>query len=247
MTNVLRKGTALTLADQDRAAAIIQHSKLEAWLSSQPTSTLFVNASSRRHENISPSSFVCAILSYALVQAPPIITLTWFCGLHADDSEANTIAMMRSLTCQLLAASPRFEFRYSTSQYQSQLDEQPLKMLNRLFTELVQQLSSTTAVFCIVDGISYYEGRNQSDGVSSCIRKLVKLANMDEPIFKLLVTSPTRMTYVHQQRGVENETVLDIPQHVNGSKQGFNSKLISSNTEERARRLSETLVGVDNI
>jgi hypothetical protein len=247
MTDVLRKGTALTLADQDRAAAIIQHSKLEVWLSSQPSSMLFVNGSSRRHENISPLSFACAILAYALVQAPPIITLTWFCGLHAEDSKADTIAMMRSLSCQLLAAYPRFQFRYSASQYRSQLDEQPLKMLLGLFTELIQQLSSTAAVFCIIDGISYYEGRNQCDGVSACIRKLVKLANRDEPIFKLLVTSPTRMTYVHQQRGVESESILDIPQHVNGSKQGFNSKAIASNTEERARRLSETLVAINDV
>jgi hypothetical protein len=231
MEVVLRKGTAFALADQDRAAKIMQYPLFEEWLTSKRSGLVLINGSSRRHENISPTSLVCAMLVHSFSRTAPVITLYWFCGLHTNDSDGNALGMMRSLTCQLLASYPKFHFSASASEYERGLDKQNLKELWDI---------------CIVDGISYYEDRSRCDDACASIRRMARLTNMDEPIFKVLITSPTRTRYVHEEHTITAQAILDIPQHVNGAKQGFDSRAIALHTEQNARKLSEGLLELED-
>lgn len=146
--------------------------------------------------------------------------------------------MVRSLICQLLVAG---SFEHGFEQTEN-LDVNDLGDLLTLFTKLLRQLPDRMAVVCIIDGISYYEDSHLREETIKSIRKLVKLSRAEAPIFKLLVTSPTRTSYVHQDSVITKYIKsVEIPQHVNGAKQGFNHRTMVMETEQKARKLSLNL------
>ena len=240
MEDTLRQIATFPLVDQDRAAAIIKHSAVGEWLIEPKSATLLVHANSRRHEAISSTSVACAMLIHILSDRLPIITLYWFCGSHIRGPDGNALGMMRSLICQLLDISS-FAAEYNLD-HPVDFDGQDLGELLVLFKRLVWQLRPGTAVFCIIDGISYYEGSQQSIATCTSIRKIVKLMEAESPILKLLITSPTRTSHIHHEPDLSRHLVLvEIPQHVNGPKQGLNHRMTVKSTERRVRRLSESL------
>lgn len=202
--------------------------------------TLLVHANSRRHEPISPASVACAMLVHIFSntvsdEAIPFITLYWFCGSHIHGPSDNALSLIRSLVCQLLVAGP-FEHGFKQTKH---FDGQDLMNLLDMFMKLLRQLPDRTAVVCIIDGISYYEDSHLREETIKIIRRLVKLSRTEATIFKLLVTSPTRTSYIHQERAIaEHIRVVEVPQHVNGAKQGFNHRAMVMETEQKARRLS---------
>lgn len=202
--------------------------------------TLLIHANSRRHDPISPASVACAMLVHTfsttmLDSKFPCITLFWFCGSHINGPNDNAAALMRSLICQLLVTNP-FDHGFN---HIKDFDGQNLGHLLDMFTDLLRQLPSGTAVVCIIDGISFYEDSQLREDTIKTVRRLVKISRVEAPIFKLLLTSPVRTSHVHQEPAIAKHIrVVEIPQHVNGAKQGFNHRAMIMETEQRARRLS---------
>lgn len=168
------------------------------------------------------------------------ITLYWFCGSHAYGENDDALGLMRSLISQLLVAGP-FEDGFEQIE---EFDGQDLDKVIAMFKSLLRQLPTGTVVVCLIDGISYYEDSHIREDTIKTVKKLVKAAGKGTPIFKLLITSPTRTAYVHQESTVVNYVrVVEIAQHVNGSKIGFNHRAMVMETERKARRLSLNLPG----
>jgi hypothetical protein len=244
--DAIRKIFLIPLKDQDRAVAIIQDPVVEEWMVEPRFGPLLVHANSRRHEPISPASVACAMLVHIFSntrsdKAAPFLTLFWFCGSHIRGPNDESVCMVRSLICQLLVAGP---FEHSFEQTKN-LDVNDLGDLLIVFTTLLRQLPDRTAVVCIIDGISYYEDSHLREENMRSIRKLAKLSRAEAPIFKLLITSPTRTSYVHQDSVITKYIkIVEIPQHVNGAKQGFNHRTMVMETEQKARRLSLSLPNV---
>lgn len=243
--DALRQIFLLSLTDQDRAIAIIQDPMVDQWLLDPSFGALLVQANSRRHESISPASVACAMLIHICSNmfAPDtftptkvsIITLYWFCGSHVNGPDDSALGLMRSLVSQLLSAGP---FAYGFKQTRH-FDDQDLGKLLDMFMKLLRQLTKGTTVVCIIDGISFYEGEHLRDDTCKTIRKLAKLTKQDFPILKLLVTSPIRTSHIHREsRIAKHMRVVEIPQHVNGVKQGFNQRAIVMSTEQKVRKLS---------
>jgi len=201
---------------------------------------LLVHANSRRHDPISPASVACAMLVHIFSnitsdKAAPFITLYWFCGSHIRSPSDGSLSLMRSLICQLLVAGP-FEYGFEQPK---EFDGRALGHLLDIFTELLRQLPKRTAVVCIIDSISYYEDSHLREDTTKSIRRLVKLSRAETPRFKLLITSPTRTSHIHREPAIAKYIKLvEIPQHVNGAKQGFNHRAMVMETEQKARRLS---------
>ena len=247
--DALRQIFILPLIDQDRAIAIIEDPVVEEWLIDAEFGALLVNGNSRRHELISPVSVACAMIVHLFMNTitknrEPIITTYWFCGSHVNGPNDDASGLMRSLICQLLAAGP-FEHGYTQTKG---FDGQDLDKLLDMFAKLLRQLSSDAAVVCILDGISYYEDSRLRDDTCKVVRKLVKLSRAEFPIFKVLIASPTRMTHIHKEPRVEKHAeVVDIAQHVDGAKLGFNHREMFRSTEQKVRRLSKSLPAVESI
>ena len=240
--DALRQVFLVPHIDRDRVTAFIQDPTLEQWLTEAGFGALLVHGNSRRHEVVSPISMACGIIIHLFKNTitrhrMPIITIYWFCGSHTTGSNGGALGLVRSLICQLLAAGPFDQGFKQTKNFESQ----DLENLLDVFTKLLKQIPEESAVVCVLDGISFYEDSQLRDDTIEVIRKLVKLSSIEEPIFKLLVTSPIRTAYLHKEPGIEKyTTVVEIPQHVNGAKQGLNDEIFAS-TEHRVRRLSKSL------
>jgi len=229
--------TSMTLGDQDRAGAFIQHNAVQDWLLSPHFGALLVHGNGRRHDPISPTSVGCALLIYIFSEKLHFPTLYWFCGLHINGPNGSPLGMVQSLICQLLCLSCcncRFDD-------QKDLDTQNLNKLLKLLKKLLRRSSGVPPAVCIIDGISYYESRHQTGDTRKIIRKLAKLAKADPPVLMLLITSPTRTSYIYREPNkAEHVAITEVPAHFSGAKQGLNHREVVSTTEQIARKLSES-------
>lgn len=236
METVLGQITSMILGDQDRVEAVIQ--PMLDWLLNPTHEGLLIHGNGRRHDAISPTSVACALLVHVFSKELYFPTLYWFCGLHSSGPHGNPLAMLRSLICQLLCLSC---CRCSMDD-QDGLDTQGVRKLLKLFERLLRHSSGGLPVVCVLDGVSFYESRHQADNTGKIIEGLASFARFDPTTFILLLTSPLRTSHISLQPEIAQcLTVTEIPDHVNGAKQGLNSRRIMSFTEKRARRLSESL------
>ena len=231
------------LNEQDRAVAIIQHPKVEEWILEPDFGALLVNANGRRHEKISPASVTSAMIVHVLsntfsTRSSPFITLYWFCGSHTHGPNDNMVGLLRSFICQILSAGvltddlkPNLDF-----------DKNNVDDLFGRFKGILHLLPTNIAIVCIIDGISWYEDASMCDQTCKVMRKLVNLNREHAVVFKLLMTSPMRARRIPEEpRTKKHLTVVEIPQHVDGAKQGFNQSVIIKSTKQKIRELSENL------
>ncbi len=235
--------TSMALGDQDRAGAFIQHNAVQDWLLNPHFGALLVHGNGRRHDPISPTSVGCALLIHIFSKKLRFPTLYWFCGLHISGPNGSPSGLMQSLICQLLCLS----CCECSLDDQKDFDTQDLNKLLKLLKRLLRRSSGVPPVVCIIDGISYYESRHQTEDTGKIVRRLAKLAKGDPPVLMLLITSPTRTSYIYREPNIaEHVAITEVPAHVSGAKQGLNHREVVSSTEQRARKLSESL-GVGGI
>lgn len=228
----------MTLGDQDRVGALFQHQAVQDWLLNPQFGALLVHGNGRREEPISPTSATCALLIHVFSKKLLFPTLYWFCGLHTSGCTGGPIGMLRSLICQLVCLSC---CRCSTDD-QLGLDTQDLRKLLKLFRRLLRRSSGAVPVICILDGVSFYETRHQREDLCKLLGELASIANSTPPTMILLFTSPIRTTHISREtKMAQLLTVAEVPEYVNGAKQGLNSRQVLASTETRARKMSESL------
>lgn len=121
---------------------------------------------------------------------------------------------MNSLLAQLLLLYPDFEISHRDLQ---NVESGTLESVNQLFGKLVAQLPPAVFLFVVLDGISLYEDPARLDEMRMVIERLRDLATIDSgsgPVFKLLMTSPTRIR--HLLKSVKKDDVLSVPRDVPG-------------------------------
>jgi hypothetical protein len=153
-------------------------------------------------------SFLCAslIVSLGRVQESGV-SLHFFCGMHTsrDDSLTGPNGMIRSLVSQILMELIRrrildLEF-VSTRSFRDAIERHDLKTLCLTFCLLVAQLPLETPVYCIVDGITWYEDseyQTQLEYVADQLRWLVAAEKLG-PRFKVLITSSYESRCISQR------------------------------------------------
>ncbi|KAL8673282.1 MAG: hypothetical protein Q9168_002280 [Polycauliona sp. 1 TL-2023] len=229
---VLTQITSMTLGDQDRVAAIVNHRAVTNWLLDTQSAALMIQGNGRRHDAIAPTSIACALLIHVFSKKLHFPTLYWFCGLHRSRSTGNLISMLKNLMCQLLSLS----CCVCTEEDQIILDTEDFAQLLKGFMRLVRRSSSGTPVVCILDGISFYETRHQREELGNLVDALARLAKSHSSALLLLLTSPLRANYIAQRPNkTQDLMVAEIPIHVTGTKQGFGSHQLRSLEEIVAR------------
>ncbi|KAH8589240.1 hypothetical protein B0O99DRAFT_746143 [Bisporella sp. PMI_857] len=213
----LRSLNTLSRSDQDRAVWVMKSSALCSWLPSTTSSMLYINGSCPSTRTHSPITSVCAHLIYSLKSKikDKTIILHFFCGQHlspATDLNATPVRLMNSLLAQLLLQRPNFKISQ-----RDLIDTSPtsLESVQCLFKNLLLQLEEELMVFCIIDGISFYEDVTrvvEIREVMHALRELVTRKEESGPIFKVLLTSSTRIRNLPEI--VEKGEVLNVPREV---------------------------------
>lgn len=236
--NVLDQIASMTLGDQNRVGAIMEHQAVTDWLLNSRFGALLVNGNGRRQDALSSTSVACALLIHVFSKKLQFPTLYWYCGLHCSGPRGNPLGMLKNLICQLLSLPCCV---YSMDD-QNGLDTQHFGELLKLFLKLLRRSSSVAPIVCILDGISFYEGRHQRADTSYFVGKLASLAKSEPPVLLFFLTSPMTTAYITRQPEiVQNLTIAEVPYHVSGAKQGIDSRHIMSSTERRVRSMSESL------
>lgn len=100
----------------------------------------------------------------------------------------------------------------------ARLSDLNMAMLGRLFETLMKQLPEGQLLFCVVDGITYYESRLLDADLQRFISMLNNLASDTEvkAVTKVLITTPVASKCGRQV--LEREQILDIPTEINRSR-----------------------------
>lgn len=207
----------LSLPSQDRAVALITSPDLQSWVTSTSSCALLINgymAYSEHETRQSPLSYVCAKMADSVLsrtfRSPnntnnTILGVRWFCGQHtnmATDYDAHPPGMLNNLLAQLI--NQCLEDSYSPLNCDLFLQDATLKLsdLCDLFVRLFEALPGGTVLFCMLDGIPYYEDTDRQTECWEVLSTLVNLARRKgdaiNGVFKLLVTAPLRSHCVQE-------------------------------------------------
>ncbi len=85
----------MSLGDQDRVAAIIDHQAIINWLLNPRSIGLLVYGNGRRHDSIAQISVAYASLIYVISKRLQNPTLYWYCGLYTSRPQGNPLTMLK--------------------------------------------------------------------------------------------------------------------------------------------------------
>ncbi|KAK7985706.1 hypothetical protein PG988_003328 [Apiospora saccharicola] len=195
---------------QDRAGVIMPTPQFRDWL---------VNASSRElliHGNsdalpISPLTLFCALLVQNLRRLDNFCTVAFFCGCHPYEEYGGARTLITSLIAQLLQKRS-FDLSFIKHDDVYQMDLGNVRTFCYVFGQLVRQTDPDDTVFCIIDGINFYEGRTELfEDTAITIRFLLDMT-LCQTVFKILLTSPSITEDVRQ--AIRDDNYLPIPREV---------------------------------
>lgn len=218
----IAEGRASNLALQERAEYLLGGAEFKAWFTARDSRVMLVNGNSD-DERISPMSFACGLLANSLLSYSGPITLAFFCGLHTSsrDAEIGPRPLVASLICQLLKQYQAFDLSFLLPEQQAALEDYEIKILCHLFVALVQQLPSGQVLFCIIDGISFYESRDKRNDTTKIIKAIAKLVEGEEAqaVLKFLVVSPSISRW--STKSLARRVVYVLPETIEVTNQGF--------------------------
>lgn len=204
LTHVAARGrTHVSEAGRARAEQLIQTRQVRGWMSAPASSQLLVHGNYGRGDHVSGLSLFCASLAGSLAErAPRFLRVLFFCGLHVDPPAINGHsggrAMIQSFICQLLC---QYDFRGRLLLHEASQDrirQGDVDELCALYERLVRDLPSDVVLFCIIDGIMYYEREEFKEDMERVLRTVLQVSadKSNSAAVKVLIASPTKTTNV---------------------------------------------------
>ncbi|KAF5005813.1 hypothetical protein FDECE_7769 [Fusarium decemcellulare] len=209
----IAEGEATSLLRTDRFLDWIQPGRSDALLIDGAGGAIeFVD----HVERVSAKSVICASLLATLGRSQPkTIQLFFFCGLHSSEKDPlsdGPRGLMRSLLCELVKETHHRDWLHldfiNDRRYRDGLQNQSLGFMCDAFYRILQRLQMQDAldlsVYCVVDGIGQYEQQRWYDDLVIVIKMFLRILNDTQlkPVFKLLLTGPQRVRYVHDLLGL---------------------------------------------
>jgi hypothetical protein len=223
ISKAITHGQAANSNFQERAQIFMTNSRLKTWLTSPESSVLLVNGNGVR-EKLSPLTLACGMLARSLQSFDGGISLFYFCGMHSEagDDEEVVQTMLAHLVDQLLNSFPTFDLEFvKITQRLKDIKTHDLNALCYVFDGLVRQLSDDQIVFCLIDGITFYEYGKRSKSTRQVISMIVSLADECNAVFKLLITSSTKSISIDSL--IPKQDILNLkPGSTRLSDQGLN-------------------------
>lgn len=245
----LAKGRLLNLKDQDRIKWITNSSILKEWLSYPRSKTLLINGNSEGNEVFSSTTFLNAKFCDALRCIEPIITLNFFfCSLHTTPIEGydnDPIGLLRSLIEQLVSHNFAWDLTFLNQRNLNELKAADLDSLYRVFRKLLLQLPRITLLYCMIDGITYYERFEHHSNFEVVIERLLDIIDdCEKLVIKLLLTCHGRSTCIKDF--IQDNDILTVPYTVDGDRQGFSDYGWDGEMGKNLEDLKDNATGSDS-
>ncbi|KAL8817797.1 MAG: hypothetical protein Q9223_003442 [Gallowayella weberi] len=212
LEDVLREGQQFPPRQQTQASLFMDSQKLQSWLTSPYSSALLAHGSSG-DDKVSALSFVASLLVQSLQSSEDAAVLYSFCGLHTDayrDSLANAPGMIQGIIAQLLRMEQHnFDLEFIDRRFIQLLESGNLEALSNLLEGLTQQLSPTTTLFFIIDGISFYETKDRLEDTCYSMSRLLGMVENAKFVMKILVSSPGASAHV--SKGFHHSQIYWLP------------------------------------
>lgn len=113
------------------------------------------------------------------------------------------------------------------------LRDHEIGTLCSLFKNLLRELPDGQLVFCMVDGVSYYEYGHRNDDTCKVLAMLAALTDDDKlnAIVKFMISSPKTSRYVSKL--VDPENIYTLPETIEHKNQGFNSSAFGKKAKKQ--------------
>lgn len=231
----LKYGQAMNPRQQQSAAWLMQEPVFQQWFKANGSQILVVEGMEVEMGPTSSLSYLCAMLQQNLESLQIAVPLSFFCGWHASpgDNLEGASGIMRSLIYQVLGQGWNFDCSFINLAFLDQVRNFDISYLCLLFRNLLTSVTSIT-IFCLIDGISWYDTSRRSGDVSTMMTYLRDLAEetnqADSGIdFKLLITSPKACPSA--STWFSYETRLVIPDETGGNGEAFNELTVAAQTQ----------------
>ncbi|KAI1119105.1 hypothetical protein F5Y14DRAFT_460402 [Nemania sp. NC0429] len=211
---------------QDRTEQIMRSPELRAWLIEPNSKELLIHGHSEPLP-VSPLSFFCTILMKNLRSVERFKSVAFFCGCHPHDEYGGARTLIMSLLSQLLQQSS-FDLSFIDHEIAYRMGGGDTRTFCYVFGQLVKQVKKTETVFCVIDGVNFYE-RNDEQDTADVLRFLLDLANESAPIYKILLTSPSTTEDVRQ--AIRDEDYLALPEQA-ANTLGFSKERVERQWQE---------------
>ncbi|KAI3394230.1 hypothetical protein diail_3005 [Diaporthe ilicicola] len=197
----------LTSGQRNRSGQIMKSTKFSEWLVKPTSQELLIHGNSEPNP-VSPISFFCGMLVQSLRGVKRFHTLSFFCGRHPEEDYGGGRTMIMSLLAQLLQQQ-HFDLGFIGDEDMYHMGGGNVEAFCFVFEELIRQIDVVNTVFCVIDGINFYErGEEMLEEMAYVMRFLLDLTK-DRTVFKILITSPSTTEDVRQ--AVHDSNYISLP------------------------------------
>ena len=211
-----------------RTASLMQNVQFESLFKAGHSQTLVVNGmeSDAMENTTSPLTYLCILLSQTLSHLQLAVPLTFFCGQHSTPGEPfeGASGLMRVLITQiLLSYRDRLSLTFLEFTIIQAITMHDFAALCHLLQGLLMEIGESV-VFCMIDGISWYETESRRESMRTVMLSLQSLveataASGSGLVLKLFVTSPVMSRYAREWFPAEAELLMES--EISGDGYGF--------------------------
>lgn len=220
---VVQQGLRFTPAQQGQAQWLFRNARFRQWLSSPSSDLVLVHESSidaySSPLRISSLSVVCATVASSIIPRTDgtAISLYFFCGMHtvSVDGLNGPQGLVRSLIARLVVElEARYEapanLAFIDEQFAEALGHRDVRALCAVLRSILTQFPHNMTVFCMLDGITWYERTEFLEDLFKVIQRLSDMVDGDQsgPNLKILLTSPFRSRHVALVMPTDRQIVL---------------------------------------
>lgn len=189
------------------ASSGFQSPEVQQLLHSLQSGVVLVNGFMDRAQinKITAITHVCANLAHVLNCSADNIALRFYCGQHStsqDDLEGPQGLMRSLVTFLILGLLQKGCISISApiwlSGFQGDLDKLSFRDTCQIFYRLVELVPKGVTIYCIIDGISYYEIDKFEKEYSFMMDCLGSIIASTSAVFKLILTSATKSRFASQ-------------------------------------------------
>ncbi|KAH8168177.1 hypothetical protein CIB48_g100 [Xylaria polymorpha] len=211
---VLKQAVRMSDNNQGRARWLMRTPNFQNWMS-LPRHALLLVDGAMPLERVSPMSILTATLAVSLLSSQTTIVIYFFCGKNldasADDELSGPQGMLRSLITQLMlqiGPMPNLSGIINSHEFLHDCYKHQFSALCEVLRLLIEQLPPHTILYCLLDGVSWYEQETWVDEMRFFVGLFRHLmAGANGPSLKLLMASSNRSTDIRSLVDTEWEYV----------------------------------------
>lgn len=200
--NLAGYARSLSREELQKIPVLTNHVRLQTFIGVGSSFVLLLNGASRsQYTPRSAVSFVSEKLVNSLLRVHQrtgsICVIAYFCGkhYHPEDEYSDPFAMLKNLVLQLIDQYRGFSRDLLNTAVET-IRGGDWKAVSKLLKQLVQSISTYVTVFCVIDGIIFFQSPNERmTKTTAVIRRLLKLSRAGPnpgPVFKVLFTTPAK-------------------------------------------------------